>query len=214
MPFLTQHRFPILWNVFQYLVGGTIDKRKLCILKYHGQKQILEIGCSLGNIAKVFRKFPNISYTGIDIDPVVIRYAQKKFVSYPNYRFLSQDFGDFAKHSEQQFDYILFAGILHHIDDGMCQRLLDDARRVMSNDGTLVVVDPLIPEPEDNWFIKWFLNIEQGKNVRRENDMSRLLCNVSGLRLEETEIHYVGATPFSVPICARFGVYVLSKQEN
>ena len=214
MPFLTQHNFPTLWKVFQYVIGGTIDKRTLCELKYRGQKQILEIGCSLGNIAKVFQKFPDIYYTGIDIDPVVIRYAQKDFGLYPNYRFVCQDFRDFAKNSNQQFDYILFAGILHHIDDGMCQRLLAAARPIMQNNGTLVVVDPLTPVPEDNCFIKWFLNLEQGKFVRRELEMSMLLRNVPGFQLREAEVHYVGATPFSVPNCARFGVYVLSKQER
>lgn len=193
---------------------GTIDKRKLCLLKYRGQKRILEVGCSLGNIAKVFLKIPDIDYTGVDIDPVVIRYAQKQFVSYANFRFYCGDLWDFAKQSDEQFDYILFAGILHHVDDAMCRRLVDAARYLISRNGTLVVVDPLIPEPDDTWLMKWFMNLEQGKYVRRGGDMFKLLSSVPGFQCEVAEIHYVGATVFSLPICARFGLYVLSKNES
>lgn len=209
MTFLTQSRFPTLWGIFQYCIGGTVDKRRLCLLKYRGQKQILEVGCSLGNIAKVFLKLPHVKYMGIDIDPVVIRYAQRNFASYPNFRFLCQDLRSFAQQSDEKFDYILFAGILHHIDDKLAQSLLEAAKWLMPNDGSLVVVDPLMPELEDNWLIRWFIKLEQSRYVRKESEMCRLLHNVSGFQLEEAEVHYVGATPFSVPKCARFGVYEL-----
>lgn len=211
MAFCTQTRFPTLWKIFQYSIGGTIDKRKLCVLKYQGQERILEVGCSLGNIAKVFQKLPNIFYTGIDIDSVVISYAQKDFATWNNFNFLSQDIHKFAQESQEKFDYILFAGIFHHIDDESCQSMLKIVTQLMKNRGIVVVVDPLLPKPQDNWFIHWFLNLEQGKYLRRESEMYRILSNVPGLQLEEAEVHYVGATPFSIPKCARFGVYVLSK---
>lgn len=210
MPFLTQSRFPTLWKIFQFLIGGTIDKRKLCILKYQGQQQILEVGCSLGNIATVFQTFPDIQYTGIDIDPIVIQYAQKDFADYPNFRFLCQDLRDFSKKA-RDFDYVVFAGVLHHIEDDLCKSLLMSAQKLMPEKGCLVVVDPLLPEPEDNWFIHWFLNLEQGQYVRKSSEMHQLLSNLPGLKLEAAEIHYVGAIPFSLPKCARFGVYSFSK---
>lgn len=183
-------------------------------MKYRGQKRILEIGCSLGNIAGAFQRIPNIQYMGIDIDPVVIRYAQKHFASYPNFQFLCMDMLEFVKLAQQQFDYILFAAIMHHIDDRSCRGLLEAARGLISKSGILVVVDPLIPEPNDNWFMKLFLNLEQGKYVRRESDMSRLLSSVPGFQFEASEIHYIGATVFSLPICARFGLYVLSNDKS
>jgi 2-polyprenyl-3-methyl-5-hydroxy-6-metoxy-1,4-benzoquinol methylase len=77
MPFLSQHNFPILWEFLQYWIGGTTDKRRLCLRKYNGQKRVLEVGCSVGNIAKAFQSFAEISYTGIDIDSTAIRRAQK-----------------------------------------------------------------------------------------------------------------------------------------
>ena len=48
MPWLTQTRFSRLWNCFQWTIGGTVDKRRLCLKYYGGQERILEVGCSTG----------------------------------------------------------------------------------------------------------------------------------------------------------------------
>jgi SAM-dependent methyltransferase len=210
MTLLTQSRFPTLWKIFQFCLGGSVDKRKLCRLKYKGQPRILEVGCSLGNIARGFVKIPHINYTGIDIDPVVIDYAQKDFVSQPNFRFLCEELPTFVQHSEEQFGYVLFAGVLHHVNDQLAQTMLDTARQLMPDDGALVVVEPLIPASEDHWFLHWFIKLEKGDHVRTGAEMAHLL-QVPGLHLEEAEAHYVAASPFSWPKCARFGVYLLSK---
>jgi hypothetical protein len=44
--------------------------------------------------------------------------------------------------------------------------------------------------------------------------MYQLLYDLPGLKLEAAEVHYVGATPFSLPKCARFGVYSFSKVKD
>jgi 2-polyprenyl-3-methyl-5-hydroxy-6-metoxy-1,4-benzoquinol methylase len=201
----------MLWRLFQYCVGGTVDKRRLSMMKYRGQKRVLEVGCSVGNISRAFQTVPEIEYTGIDIDPVVIDYARKAFSSLPGFRFLCMDLCDFAASSDERFDYLLFAGVLHHVDDETCLRMLRAVWPLMADDGTLVIVDPVMPTSEDSWFMHWFLKLEQGEHVRRDADVRGLVRSVVGFQLEEVEIHYVGATPVSVPKCARFGVYKLSK---
>jgi cyclopropane fatty-acyl-phospholipid synthase-like methyltransferase len=169
------------------------------------------VGCSLGNIAKAFLRFPEISYTGVDIDPIVIGYAQKEFAAFPQFRFIAQAFQDYAESCQELFDYILFSGIFHHINDEICLEMLQTVQRLMPKEGTLVVVDPVAPEEEDSWLIHWFLKLEQGKYVRRETDLKQLLCNSLGLCLKKEELHFVGATPLSFPRCARFAVYLISK---
>ena len=37
---------------------------------------MLEVGCSVGNVARGFLRYPHIAYTGVDIDPAAIRSAQ------------------------------------------------------------------------------------------------------------------------------------------
>ena len=147
--FFTQSRFPGLWEIFQYYIGGSVDKRKLAISKYEKQRNILGVGCSLGNIAKVFLKKPNLKYTGLDIDPVAIRYAQKDYAHHKNFRFICMDLECLIKQNEEKFDYILFAGVLHHVDLLTFRIFFMSAWSLISNDGTLVVVDPLSPRKND-----------------------------------------------------------------
>ena len=57
-----------LWLLAQLTVLGTYDKQRLVLKHYRGQRRILEIGCSVGNVSMAFRQFPNINFVGLDID--------------------------------------------------------------------------------------------------------------------------------------------------
>jgi hypothetical protein len=43
---LSQSTSPRLWNLLQYWVGGTVDKRKLALRHYQGQSRVLDCGSS------------------------------------------------------------------------------------------------------------------------------------------------------------------------
>lgn len=209
MPLLSQNRFPALWRLFQYWIGGTVDKRRLCLQYYGGQGRVLEVGCSLGNIAKAFTRFHDVDYTGIDIDPVVIDYARRDFNRWKNFRFLSTDLREFAA-SAKPFDYILFAGILHHVDDQLAHELLQAASSLLAGTGKLVIVDPLLVRKEDSWLLHQYVKLEQGEYLRSGGNMLGLLQGVPGLQLTRSEERLIGASPLRRPICARFGLYTLS----
>lgn len=211
MPFFSQHNFPVLWELFQYWIGGTTDKRRLSLRKYNGQKRVLEVGCSVGNLARAFQSFPEISYTGIDIDSTAIRRAQKKYDHVPQFRFVCKDLRDFSE-SEERFDYIVLAGVCHHVEDSSLRRMMHAARHMLSEKGSLIVVDFLIPRLEDSWFLKLFWKIDQGRFPRDEEQMEKFLRNLDGLHLSEVEMDFVGCTPFSWPLCARFGIYTLGSK--
>jgi SAM-dependent methyltransferase len=207
MAFFNQHPFPKLFQIFQIWGGGTHDKQMLVLDKYNGQKRILEVGCSIGNIAQAFRFFENIEYTGIDIDPVVIEHAKESFSQYPNFEFICQDLKTYQFRG-QPFDFILFAGVCHHVPDEECQNLFKAALKLLSNNGKFVIVDILKPEPEDSWFLHWYITIDQGEHIRSDASLRALIQGVS--KLKDAEIHYVGSSPYSRPLIARFGVYTLS----
>lgn len=207
MAFLNQSRFPTLFQFFQTWLGGTQDKQKLALLKYQNQKRIMEVGCSVGNIAYAFRQYDDIEYTGIDIDPVVIDHAQKAFAGCANFQFVCQDLKTYQL-SGDPFDFILFAGVCHHMPDEECQVLLSQARKLLAQDGQLVVVDILQPEPEDSWLLQQYIKIDQGEYIRSDASLQHLIKRVASI--QNAEIHYVGASPMSIPIIARFGVYTLA----
>lgn len=209
MAYLTQSRFPALWKLFQLTIGGTIDKRKLCLLKYTGQKKILEVGCSLGNIAHAFKKM-DIEYTGVDVDPVVISYAKKEFKKYPNFKFISTDLRKFTEQTNEKYDFILFAGVLHHIDDSLSKELIVASKKILAENGKIVIVDSLKPDGKDNWFIHLFMKtMEQGQYLRKEEKLKELVENLPGLKCVLSESHYQGATPISFPKSCRFGIHVI-----
>ena len=211
---LNQHQMPSPWKLFQLLVGGTIDKRRLCLTHYRNQSRVLEVGCSVGNIAKAFLRFPIHCYVGVDIDPVVIRHAQRAFAFHSNFKFICQPLSDMVRESRLCYDYILFAGVCHHVDDLTCIQMLQDAMRCLSNGGIVVIVDPLWPRDDDNWFIRRFIYLDLGQFIRNDESMLAMLAQVQGLGVVSTTIKYVGATPLSVPKCTRFGVYLLERETS
>jgi 2-polyprenyl-3-methyl-5-hydroxy-6-metoxy-1,4-benzoquinol methylase len=208
--FLNQTNFPFLWQIFQLLIGGTIDKRKLCKLKYNNQKTVLEVGCSIGNIAGAFICEEGIDYLGIDIDPVVIEYARQNFIKHQNFNFECIDLKKLADQGKK-FEYVMFAGICHHIDDDLLTNMLNYATKLLNKDSKLVIIEPLIPEKQDSRFFSIFLKLEKGKFLRTNDNLCHILTKIKNLNLIESQMHYVGATPLSWPKCARFGIYTLTR---
>jgi SAM-dependent methyltransferase len=209
MAFLNQSRFPGLWRAFQYWIGGTVDKRSLCVRHYDGRASVLEVGCSLGNVARAFLAYDDVRYTGIDIDPVVIEYARRTFASRRQFDFRCEDLTRLPP-PETGWGYVLFAGICHHLDDDSCRDMLVAARRMVAAGGRLCVVDPLLPRAEDPGFVRQFVKLEQGEFMRSGDDLRALIAGVPGLELQEAGEELIGSSPLHWPLCARFGVYLLS----
>src|SRR5262245_7172273 len=91
MAIVSQSTFPRLWLLFQRYLGGTTDKCRLALRHYDGENDVLEVGCSMGNIATAFIKYTGIRYTGVDIDPIAVRYSRQAFRRYPNFDFVCAD---------------------------------------------------------------------------------------------------------------------------
>jgi SAM-dependent methyltransferase len=206
----TQSRWPTLWRAFQFLIGGTVAKRRLVLRHFHAQRRVLEVGCSLGNIAPAFARTPMQHYLGIDIDPVVIAYAQRSFRHRPRFAFTCQNLCTAPPPREaDRYDYVLLAGVLHHIDDAGGRALIAAAARWMTDDGVMVITDPLQPRSDDAWLIRRFIAIEEGAHVRTGAAMRALLADAPGLKLDDAREELVAATPVGFPKVARFGVYRL-----
>ncbi len=210
MNILSQTHSPRLWLLFQYLLGGTVDKRRFAIMKYSGQPRVLEIGCSVGNISSVFRQYPGIQYTGLDTDPIAIAAAKRHFSKSSNFRFLCKDICELAKDKEK-YDYILLGNVCHHIDDDKMIRMLSVGATLLRNNGLLTVLDLILPSSHDNLLVRSGFRIDQGKHIRNESDILKIIGKVSGLKLNEREKHYLGATPFSIPKIAVLGLYVCTR---
>jgi 2-polyprenyl-3-methyl-5-hydroxy-6-metoxy-1,4-benzoquinol methylase len=134
-----QTRFPRLWLAAQQLIGGTRDKSALALRHYSGQARVLEIGCSLGNVSDAFRQLEGISYTGIDIDASAIAIARCRFSDRSNFRFETSPIEELSQKGER-YDYVVIAGVLHHLDDRSAQSMIANSWAVTEPGGILVAL--------------------------------------------------------------------------
>jgi len=198
---LTQSNFPRLWLIFQRLIGSLKDKQAIALSRYTGQQSILEIGCSVGSIADAFRSLPNISYTGIDIDGNAIAAAQRRFFG-TTFRFLEESVKKHAQNGSR-YDYILVAGMLHHIDDATAIDILYETYLLSVEDGTVLIYDPDTPTSSDPTYMHWFYKLEQGKFLRSHTETEALIQR-AGLRIRDKRLVPVRPGFPGFPPVARF----------
>lgn len=90
-------------------------------------RSLLDIGCATGGFSKIVKKYNNkIIYAGVDISPVMIDEAKKRF---PNYKFYVSD-GLKLDFPDESFDVCICFGVLHMMD--RWRELLTEAWRVCS----------------------------------------------------------------------------------
>jgi len=211
MRYITQSRFPRLWLLFQQTIGGTVDKQRLAVRAWKGEKRILEVGCSVGNVSDAFRRFPDIQFTGVDIDRVVLDVALSRFADCNGWRFLNVSLADLRNWGET-FDYILFAGIFHHIDDAVVRTLLADVQRIILPHTKIVIYEPREPRSDDSFLIKLYYRLEEGRFLRQHIALRHLITESGLVIREEEEDVPIAASIFHLPQVSRFSYFVASRQ--
>jgi 2-polyprenyl-3-methyl-5-hydroxy-6-metoxy-1,4-benzoquinol methylase len=107
----------ILWDSVQFALGAMKFERELYLSKLHPTGKLLDFGCADGHLADTFSGF---DYYGVDIDPVAIEAARRRFRDRPDMHFIAADLCA-RPFPPEEFDEILFASTIHHLDD---ERLL------------------------------------------------------------------------------------------
>ena len=174
MPILSQKNFPRFWAIFQKVVGGTRDKQRLAVKQYRGQRKVLEIGCSIGNVSAVFVNYPDVEFTGIDIDSGALDIARSSFASERNFRFENKSLSELAREGNK-FDYVLFANILHHVDDTVAQNLLGEVRALLAENAVLIIIEPEKARQDYSLTFRLFYLLEQGMYRRSRQDLEYLV---------------------------------------
>jgi 2-polyprenyl-3-methyl-5-hydroxy-6-metoxy-1,4-benzoquinol methylase len=213
IPYFNQTKFPRLWLLFQYVLGGTFDKRKIAIKHLSRHKKILEVGCSSGNVSAIFRNFENIKFLGIDIDEKAITFAEKRFRKNEDFKFRCCSLDDLINENEK-FDYILFAGILHHISNTETKKMLESSSSLLSENGVIAISEPLPAEKKHNLVVKLYYNLfEQGSTVRTKKEYEKIIENILSLKIIKSSIETTSPFIFNWPICAYFILLVLENKK-
>src|SRR5476651_79792 len=124
--------------------------------------KVLDVGCGP---ASLFPYLPKVDYTGMDLNPQHIAYANGTYGTQG--RFLVGDASEDLEEEEGTFDLVIASALLHHLDDGHARRMLDRLCRLLKSGGRIVTFDNVWLEKQN--LVAWSLNkLDSGLNVRFE----------------------------------------------
>lgn len=120
--------------------------------KLKKQGKIFELGCGYGfNLETWAKKYKNVSFTGIDIDPIAIAHA-KELIEKNNwndrFKILEINIDKFANSFKEQFDLILLNQVLHEMntDENYRRDVFKNLYSLLKDDGILLIGESMVPD--------------------------------------------------------------------
>lgn len=170
----SQQASPRLWLLAQRLIGGTPDKQAILARHHAGAARVVEVGCSIGNIARALVDRPGLRYLGLDIDEGALAFARDWFAPYPGFRFENRSLMEVAKGGER-FDLVCVTGVLHHVPDPVAVEMLAGARAAAAPGARLLMFDPIPLCPGDSALYRIIHRLEQGAFLRPPEVLARMI---------------------------------------
>jgi len=166
---------PFIYTTYQKIVGG-YRARKLFVknnIKAKSGHKILDIGCGPGDILDFL---PDVDYTGVDVDENYIIQAKKKYGHRGT--FICQGIDNALDLDlDQSYDLVICAGVLHHLDDAQCLKLMHTAKQALHPQGRFVSFDGVFIENQ-NKIAKYFLQKDRGQFIRTTPEYVQLAQQV------------------------------------
>lgn len=167
---------PKLYDSFQHIVGA-YSWRKKVVNDYVNPilgagDRIIDIGCGTGDILQCLPH--DVSYFGFDRNPVYIEAARSRFID-RDAQFECKSVGQESGGGYPKFDAAIAFGLMHHLDDSEATELLLIAKNVLTEEGVLFLLDPVIV-PSQSKLARFVVSKDRGQNVRTLDGYLEL-CN-------------------------------------
>lgn len=131
----------------------------------HPRQRVLEIGCGTGNLAlRAKRSHPDADVVGVDPDAAALGVARRKSARARLDIHWDAGLAQELTYPDGSFDRVLAAMMLHHLEADLKHAALREAHRVLTDHGSLHVVD------------------FGGRSVPADGVMARRLAHTSRLR--------------------------------
>ena len=150
-------------------------------------ESVLDIGCGTGEFSVFFN--PEM-YTGIDIEKKYIDYANKNYKG----TFLVGD-ATRSPFTDGEFQKIFISGVLHHLDDETSGHELDEARRVLAKNGTLLVMED-VNRPKNHFITRLLHRLDNGIFIRNKDGYEKIIHDK--FFIEKTFDMQSGLCPYQV----------------
>jgi len=166
---------PFIYSGFQRLLGAHSFREKFVeeFVRPGDEAVVLDIGCGPADILDCL---PNtIQYEGFDISDSYIEKARMRYQDRGSFhcKILTQeDLKQLPK-----FDIVLALGVLHHMDDGVAQEVLNIACHALKPGGRFVTFDPCL-EKGQNPIARLLVKMDRGQNVRTQAGYEALAKSV------------------------------------
>ena len=137
------NKLPEINSQHQHYQEWQIRKRSCQqLLKYLSRKNIsldiLEVGCGNGWLSANLSTIPSVSVTGIDLNRVEIKQAQRVFTNIGNLKFLNCSLDD-EEIKHRQFDTIVFAASIQYFSS--LTDVLYSTLNILKPDGEIHILD-------------------------------------------------------------------------
>ena len=180
---------PAVFHGLNALLDRLNDANVRClrrILAPAASSWVLDVGCGTGRYARLW----GCRYLGLDTDAAYLRFARQQ----AGERFV---LGDAARLplAGQRFDAAFCVGVLHHCDNAQVGQIVQEMRRVTRDGGTVVLLEPLAPEPGDGWVRRGLARLERGAHFRPFERLTTLLARHLGPGLR---VWREGTRPFDL----------------
>lgn len=127
---------PQLFSFLRKIIELDFIRQKKIIrdaYREQGCGRVLDIGCGTGEFAPLFDRE---NYCGIDISPAYILFARK--ARRGNFQVMDAKKLSFP---DGNFDFVLIMAVLHHLNDEDASGVLKEARRVVKDQGTVLLIE-------------------------------------------------------------------------
>ena len=154
--------FPWIYAAIGAVLGGHAARLAFVEqdLRLSGNERFLDVGCGPASLLPCL---PPVDYTGIDLNPVHIAEAGKRFGG--RGRFLAFDATNGLPGEEGSYDVVCALAILHHLDDAQARSLLGNMLRLVKPGGRVVTFDNVIL-PRQNLVARVLNSLDSGLNIR------------------------------------------------
>jgi SAM-dependent methyltransferase len=152
----------LVYDLLQLAVGSNVSHRKFIdeYVRPLPRERILDIGCGP---ATILRALPDrVDYVGIDESAEYIDAARRKWGRRGEFHRVDATATELP---ENDFDVALVMGVLHHLDDMGCLRLLRIAAGSLKPNGRLVAIEPA-RELGQRRIAAWLIGRDRGAHVR------------------------------------------------